>query len=155
MVDYLVSQQFIELTLSGSSRPTLESSTFPNSASLTDFVTRQWRANFVILLDASDPALDALSVRPFFLVVVIDAPLLTRWRRLLSVLNLRSTKHTKLTPIVPPCQLRKVSAWNNSLKFTIATDRRDLKWATGQQLSRSITIYKVKKRYGRRFPVLI
>lgn len=88
-VEHLVSQEFVELSLAGSSRKTSMSSTFVNSASLLDYVTRQWRSNFVIMLDAYDPVLSALSVRPFFLVLVIDAPLLIRWRRMLLVRKAR------------------------------------------------------------------
>jgi dCMP deaminase len=95
VVDYLTSRGFLELGISSSSESTsrLELAegqhaasssrqVFQSATSLLDFVTRDWRANYVALLNGNDAALLEISVRPFFLVLIVDAPVLLRWRRL-------------------------------------------------------------------------
>jgi dCMP deaminase len=50
-------------------------------ASLLDFVTKSWRSRWVITSIPSEAVLDALSRRPFFILISVDAPLLVRWKR--------------------------------------------------------------------------
>ena len=44
-------------------------------------VTKDSQRRWVTIIDESEYALKALMGRPFFLLVYIDAPLLTRWAR--------------------------------------------------------------------------
>ncbi|KAI0134417.1 cytidine deaminase-like protein [Xylariales sp. AK1849] len=55
--------------------------TFPTADALLDFVTKSWRSRWVITSIPSEPVLDALSRRPFFILISVDAPLTVRWRR--------------------------------------------------------------------------
>ena len=117
VIDYLTSKGFIELAITSSesgSNPeqaeqaeteTLTQSSvvdasfsrqvFKSTTSLLDFVTRNWRTNYVALFningDNDDATLLEVSVRPFFLVLIVDAPILQRWRRLQLVGSETST----------------------------------------------------------------
>ncbi|KAI1270334.1 cytidine deaminase-like protein [Xylariaceae sp. FL1019] len=53
---------------------------FPSTTSLLDFVTKNWRSRWVTLI-TSESVLDALSRRPFFILISVDAPLMVRWKR--------------------------------------------------------------------------
>jgi dCMP deaminase len=53
---------------------------FENIESLVEFVTSRWREKFVVAVPDLG-TLEALSKRPFFLHVAVDAPLHTRWQR--------------------------------------------------------------------------
>ncbi|KIP12533.1 hypothetical protein PHLGIDRAFT_97931 [Phlebiopsis gigantea 11061_1 CR5-6] len=60
---------------------------FPDHAALLEYVTRNWRSDFVTV-DLTDPVmLEKFSTRPFFIVVSVDAPILLRYNR-----SLRSGK---------------------------------------------------------------
>jgi dCMP deaminase len=48
---------------------------------LLDFVTKHWRSRWVTTDVHSEAVLDALSRRPFFILISVDAPLTVRWRR--------------------------------------------------------------------------
>ncbi|EEB08608.2 deoxycytidylate deaminase [Schizosaccharomyces japonicus yFS275] len=59
----------------------VDGETLTGVSELVNFVTRNWRKRYV-LNNFSDPTLrDALSKRPFFLLVYLDAPILTRYER--------------------------------------------------------------------------
>lgn len=51
---------------------------------LLDFVTKQWRARWVITDISDESALDALLRRPFFILVSVDAPISKRYQRYIS-----------------------------------------------------------------------
>ncbi|KAI0156812.1 cytidine deaminase-like protein [Xylariaceae sp. FL1272] len=53
---------------------------FRSTTSLLDFVTKHWRSRWVTLIN-SESVLDALSRRPFFILISVDAPLMVRWKR--------------------------------------------------------------------------
>ncbi|KZT75096.1 hypothetical protein DAEQUDRAFT_21241 [Daedalea quercina L-15889] len=54
---------------------------FPSPAVLLRYVTRNWQTNFVTLDLRTKALLEPFTTRPFFLVVSVDAPLLTRFKR--------------------------------------------------------------------------
>lgn len=49
--------------------------------SLLDHVTKHWRSRWVTTDIHNEAVLDALSRRPFFILLSVDAPLTVRWRR--------------------------------------------------------------------------
>lgn len=55
--------------------------TFSTPEELLDFVTKSWQDRFVTTNVPTEAVLDTFLRRPFFLLVSIDAPLTTRWRR--------------------------------------------------------------------------
>ncbi|KAI0190013.1 cytidine deaminase-like protein [Xylaria flabelliformis] len=55
--------------------------TFANEGELLDFVTKHWRFRWVTTDIHSEAVLDALSRRPFFILISVDAPVTVRWRR--------------------------------------------------------------------------
>ena len=94
VIDYLTSRGFLELAISSilrlevaEGRHAAPSSrqVFGSATSLLDFVTRNWRTNCVALLNGDDAALREIPVRPFLLVLIVETPVLLRWRRLQSV----------------------------------------------------------------------
>ena len=54
---------------------------FASVEDLLNFVTKKWQQHWVLLDVANERLLDALSRRPFFLLVSVDAPLSLRWSR--------------------------------------------------------------------------
>jgi len=84
VIEYLTSKGFVELVISPSFRELTAKHlrVFESTGSLLDFVTRNWRTNYVAMFNDDDLALLEFSVRPFFLVLKVDAPILQRWRRL-------------------------------------------------------------------------
>jgi len=72
------------LTQSSGVEASFSRQAFKSTTSLLDFVTRNWRTNYVALfnINGDDATLLEVSVRPFFLVLIVDAPILQRWRRL-------------------------------------------------------------------------
>lgn len=66
---------------STSTLPTLPEHVFPTANALLDFVTKRWREPFVTTDIWDDHILDVLRVRPFFMLVSVSAPLMTRWHR--------------------------------------------------------------------------
>lgn len=54
---------------------------FDDVTSLLDFVTKSWRSRWVVTTISSEAVLDALSRRPFFILLSVDAPLTMRWQR--------------------------------------------------------------------------
>ncbi|KAH7026131.1 cytidine deaminase-like protein [Microdochium trichocladiopsis] len=54
---------------------------FATVASLLDHVTKHWRSRWVTTDIHNEAVLDALSRRPFFILLSVDAPLTVRWQR--------------------------------------------------------------------------
>jgi dCMP deaminase len=54
---------------------------FASLDSLLEFVTKRWLRHCVLTDIRDELMLEALSRRPFFFLVVVDAPVLTRWHR--------------------------------------------------------------------------
>ena len=67
--------------ISLSLRPHPQAHTFASPEDLLDFVTKRWRDRFVTTDIPTEEVLDVFMRRPFFLLVSVDAPLTTRWRR--------------------------------------------------------------------------
>ncbi|KAI0474391.1 cytidine deaminase-like protein [Xylaria cf. heliscus] len=63
---------------SGTARP---AHTFASEGDLLDFVTKHWRSRWVTTDIHTEAVLDALSRRPFFILISVDAPVTVRWRR--------------------------------------------------------------------------
>ncbi|KAK0720549.1 putative deoxycytidylate deaminase [Lasiosphaeris hirsuta] len=57
---------------------------FDSASDLLDFVTKNWRLNWVTTEIPSEPDLDLYSRRPFFLLISVDAPLTVRFARHLA-----------------------------------------------------------------------
>ncbi|KAI0395449.1 cytidine deaminase-like protein [Xylariaceae sp. FL0594] len=64
-----------------SKRETPSPRTFSDAGALLDFVTKHWRSRWVTTDIYSEAILDALSRRPFFILISVDAPVTVRWRR--------------------------------------------------------------------------
>ncbi|KAI1126328.1 cytidine deaminase-like protein [Nemania abortiva] len=60
---------------------TRSSYNFTSVGALVDFVTKHWRSRWVTTDVHSEAVLDALSRRPFFILISVDAPVTVRWRR--------------------------------------------------------------------------
>ena len=54
---------------------------FPDINSLLDHATANWRDNFVTTSIYDESIVEALSRRPFFILLHIDAPISVRWQR--------------------------------------------------------------------------
>lgn len=54
---------------------------FPSADALLDHVTKHWRERWVTTSIPTEGVLDMYARRPFFLLVSVDAPVLTRWAR--------------------------------------------------------------------------
>ncbi|KAK3985044.1 cytidine deaminase-like protein [Cladorrhinum sp. PSN332] len=60
---------------------TTTTNTFPTPTALIDHVTRNWQSRFVTTDIPSSEILTLYTRRPFFLLISIDAPVLTRFKR--------------------------------------------------------------------------
>lgn len=54
---------------------------FDTADSLLDFSTRRWQERWVTTDIAEGATLDGFLLRPFFLLVSVDAPVSLRWKR--------------------------------------------------------------------------
>ena len=89
MVQYLVQVHgFTQLYLSENESiresgedQTSEQYTFFSVDSLLDFVTKKWRARWVLGKITDGRVYESLSRRPFFLLASVDAPVSLRWNR--------------------------------------------------------------------------
>jgi dCMP deaminase len=54
---------------------------FGTEIELLDYVTRNWQSNFVTTELNTRTSLEKFRTRPFFMVLSVDAPILTRYRR--------------------------------------------------------------------------
>lgn len=57
------------------------SENFQTTDDLVHFVTNRWREHWVIIDLSNEELLEKLLLRPFFLLVGVDAPISLRWRR--------------------------------------------------------------------------
>ena len=57
---------------------------FDTHTQLLDYVTRNWKDNFVTTEFTTPMVLEAFRTRPFFMVVSVDAPIMTRYARTLG-----------------------------------------------------------------------
>ncbi|KAF5388569.1 hypothetical protein D9757_004664 [Collybiopsis confluens] len=64
--------------------------TFKTPEDILDYVTRNWRSNFVTTDLLTYKEIQVFVKRPFFLLLSLDAPLLARYRRLNSNVSLQS-----------------------------------------------------------------
>ncbi|KAI0509446.1 cytidine deaminase-like protein [Xylaria bambusicola] len=55
--------------------------TFASEGELLDYVTKHWRSRWVTTDIHSEGVVDALSRRPFFILISVDAPVTVRWQR--------------------------------------------------------------------------
>ena len=58
---------------------------FSKHSELLDFVTRNWRSDFVTVDLTAQSLLERFATRPFFMVVSVDAPILVRYNRSLRL----------------------------------------------------------------------
>lgn len=72
---------------------------FASPGELLNYVTRQWRKNFVTADLTSSSLVGLFAKRPFFLLVNVDAPLLQRYRRLQGYVFLGDCLQAKLDTI--------------------------------------------------------
>ncbi|KAH9944164.1 cytidine deaminase-like protein [Epithele typhae] len=89
---------------------------FGSAAELLAHVTKNWRTNFVTIDLITRQVLEDFRTRPFVLVVGVDAPLLTRFRRISELANLHVVnafesitafyEHLEETNLVDPERLR-------------------------------------------------
>ncbi|KAK2861393.1 hypothetical protein FQN49_004241 [Arthroderma sp. PD_2] len=75
----IVEEQFEQLSLTSSPDPSAKS--FDTTDELIEFVTPRWRELWVTTDIPDDSALEKLLLRPFFLLISVDAPISLRWRR--------------------------------------------------------------------------
>lgn len=68
----------------GSQKQKTARSSFTSAVELLDYVTRNWRSNFVTIDLHTEDLLLPFLTRPFSLVVYVDAPLLVRFQRCLQ-----------------------------------------------------------------------
>ncbi len=58
-----------------------ERRSFATGEALLDFVTKRWQSRWVTLDIHEHEVLEKFSLRPWFLLVSVDAPVLVRWER--------------------------------------------------------------------------
>jgi dCMP deaminase len=77
---------FTRLRIRSSSGPDPDDSDggFDSAEDLLDFVTQRWRERWVVDEIPSEAVLDLFARRPFFLLISVDAPVTTRWRRMVA-----------------------------------------------------------------------
>ncbi|KAF2436312.1 putative deoxycytidylate deaminase [Tothia fuscella] len=104
---------------------------FENAEEMLDFVTADWRENWVTTDIWDENVLDVFMRRPFFLLISVDAPVSVRWERFrerckshnltpptLSDFVLRNDTHlytpmSGLAPLLHRAQLRLLNSTNN------------------------------------------
>ncbi|KAI0814802.1 cytidine deaminase-like protein [Irpex lacteus] len=74
---------------------TLQRMLFDNQTQLLDYVTRNWREDFVTTELTTRAALETFRTRPFFMVLSVDAPILTRYRRRVSPKGVTSLRNLR------------------------------------------------------------
>ena len=65
----------------GSKGPSSAAKSFPTVDKLLEFVTPRWRQRWVLTSDLEERSLEKLLIRPFFLLISVDAPIQVRWKR--------------------------------------------------------------------------
>ncbi|KAI1344774.1 cytidine deaminase-like protein [Xylariaceae sp. FL0016] len=71
-----------------------ETYAFTKVSELLDFVTKRWRDRWVTTDVHDEYVLDALSRRPFFILISVDAPVTMRWKRYEQRRNASSSSST-------------------------------------------------------------
>ncbi|KZO96380.1 hypothetical protein CALVIDRAFT_481517 [Calocera viscosa TUFC12733] len=79
---YLTSKGFVDLSLPNGPAHHPHSHSFPTPSAMLDHATHNWRQSYVTTSLSTKAALEPFMKRPFFLLLVVDAPLMLRWRRL-------------------------------------------------------------------------
>ncbi|KAK7694966.1 hypothetical protein QCA50_002154 [Cerrena zonata] len=69
---------------SATQKPKTAKQSFLSAVNLLDYVTKNWKSNFVTVDLDTEELLQPFLIRPFVLVVYVDAPLLTRFQRCLQ-----------------------------------------------------------------------
>lgn len=99
--------------------------TFQDPDSLLDFATKRWQERWVTTDIADAITLDRFLLRPFFLLVSVDAPVSLRWKRFADrFVMLRVTEARELTVLLykkkrcwrrqlDPPELEKFVMWND------------------------------------------
>jgi dCMP deaminase len=54
---------------------------FDSMGEMVDYVTKRWRENFVTVDIWTEEDLEIIVKRPFFLLISVDAPISSRWKR--------------------------------------------------------------------------
>jgi dCMP deaminase len=54
---------------------------FDSMGEMVDYVTKRWRENFVTVDIWTEEDLEIVVKRPFFLLISVDAPISSRWKR--------------------------------------------------------------------------
>jgi dCMP deaminase len=54
---------------------------FTTMSEMVDYVTKQWRENYVTVDIWTEDNLEMVVKRPFFLLISVDAPISVRWKR--------------------------------------------------------------------------
>ncbi|KAI1502802.1 cytidine deaminase-like protein [Biscogniauxia marginata] len=85
-----------------SSSSSSSSYTFSTTAALLDFVTKHWRSRWVTTDVHDEAVLDALSRRPFFILISVDAPVTVRWQRYQERQRSPSSPSSPPSPSPPP-----------------------------------------------------
>ncbi|OCH94750.1 hypothetical protein OBBRIDRAFT_810330 [Obba rivulosa] len=73
---------------------------FSSTTQLLQHVTQNWRSNFVTVDLRTRQALETFMIRPFFVVISVDAPIMTRYHR--SLADLISLRVVNSFDSVPP-----------------------------------------------------
>ena len=87
LLNYITSHGFTPLELTPSSEATgsiagsSSALAFSSPEGMLDFVTQNWRSDFVTMSLSTRADLEPFIKRPFVLLVNVDAPTLTRWKR--------------------------------------------------------------------------
>ncbi|KZT62600.1 hypothetical protein CALCODRAFT_533680 [Calocera cornea HHB12733] len=81
---YLTAHGFADLSLPDAedAHPSTTPTTFPTPSAMLAHATRHWHAHFVTTSLTAHADLAQCIKRPFFLLLLVDAPVLLRWRRL-------------------------------------------------------------------------
>jgi len=74
---------------------------FDTADSLLDFATKRWQERWVTTDIANGEVLDRFLLRPFFLLVSVDAPVSLRWKRFSDRFVLRI--YSRVTQLIPVC----------------------------------------------------
>ncbi|CZS92089.1 hypothetical protein WAI453_000077 [Rhynchosporium graminicola] len=86
--------------VNGTKIKNLKANTFNTIESLLDFITKNWQEPYVTTDIHTEPILDALSRRPFFILVSVDAPIHIRFKRFQERASSTSPNITSLEDFV-------------------------------------------------------
>ncbi|RDW58063.1 hypothetical protein BP6252_13474 [Coleophoma cylindrospora] len=119
--------------------------TFNTTEELLDFVTKRWLGRWVTTDIYTEAILDKLERRPFFILISVDAPVSTRWKRFQNRLQatssveslsledflIRSDEHlydprTGLMPLISRATVRLINTSSNLAHLYATLGRLDL-----------------------------